>query len=402
MGIGISKLASAISCFTSKQVRVPSSLAGNQDLVREILSKLPVKSLVRFRCVSKEWYALLNQEFILNINRNYLPNLCLLYGQNIVSGHHHHEFSLLGRKVDTLSRLEFTASVLDDSVEKIYIVGSSNGLVCLHFLGDRTKTKSIIVWNPVTEQYRKLPKPLSFEWDKLTEPLVGFGFIQDHGMNSTDYKVVRISRSKGDIRLGLIGYVTQVFTRSAKSWRVVKECNPSRYLFYKQSSITLNGVLYSLAWTRTGVNMAYSVFSFNLQDEVFHNIQLPQSSTISVGRLFVWNNLVAYSTWADHSCQYDVWVMTTESRDDTQMPTNWNWTKQVTIKPPIRWYYGPPSGVWNDQFIFYKGHTHSKRGSELYLYTYDLADQKERMLLGPETDYCCLQVVDYVESLVPV
>jgi len=32
----------------------------SQDLITEILSLLPVKSLIRFQCVSKAWFALIN------------------------------------------------------------------------------------------------------------------------------------------------------------------------------------------------------------------------------------------------------------------------------------------------------------------------------------------------------
>ncbi|XP_004292987.1 PREDICTED: putative F-box protein At1g47790 [Fragaria vesca subsp. vesca] len=242
MGIRVSKVVNVISCFTNKEVIVPSfvaenedlvreilsrsnkevivpySVAENQDLVREILSRLPVKSLVRFKCVSKEWFALLNQEIILR------SNLSILYLHSREGRHHHHKFSLLDRKVDKLSRVESPAFVLDQSFENIYIAGSDSGLVCLHLLGDAGLTEQIVVWNPVTKQYKKLPKPhLSLEGDKMFKmfkmfkaaPLVGFGFIQDHGMD-IDYKVVRISKCN-DGRLA-----TQVFTRSAKSWRVLQ------------------------------------------------------------------------------------------------------------------------------------------------------------------------------------
>ena len=144
MGTGVSKLVNVVSsCFTSERVTIPSSVADNQDLVREILTKLPMKSVARFRCVSKEWFAFLNQ----------IRPSCLIYTHSVEIGHHHHEFSLV-RDAKTLSRVESPEIVLDGSFKSIYIAGSSNGLVCLQLLEDKTQRELIIIWNPVKNTIR--------------------------------------------------------------------------------------------------------------------------------------------------------------------------------------------------------------------------------------------------------
>ncbi|KAL6182975.1 hypothetical protein ACLB2K_044386 [Fragaria x ananassa] len=211
-------------------------------------------------------------------------------------GHHHHKFSLLDRNVDTLSSPAF---FLDQSIESVQIVGSDNGLVCLHLLEDGIETEQIVVWNPLTKQYKKLPKPLSLEGEvkekrNMRTPKVGFGFIQGHGMD-IDYKLVRISL-RNYRRLA-----TQVSTRSSKSWRELEDSNLSCFGIDKESSITLNGVLYFLSWTTysRGLNdNGWRVFSFNLHDEVFHSIPLPSDNSGSRS-LFAWNNLVACSLCSD-------------------------------------------------------------------------------------------------------
>ncbi|KAL5767052.1 hypothetical protein ACOSQ2_013835 [Xanthoceras sorbifolium] len=40
------------------------------DMIIEILSILPVKSLIRFRCISKSWYALVRSSFISKYLKN--------------------------------------------------------------------------------------------------------------------------------------------------------------------------------------------------------------------------------------------------------------------------------------------------------------------------------------------
>ncbi|KAK7839379.1 putative f-box protein [Quercus suber] len=39
-----------------------------QDLIAEILIRLPVKSVVRFLCVSKEWYSLITSSYFIKMH----------------------------------------------------------------------------------------------------------------------------------------------------------------------------------------------------------------------------------------------------------------------------------------------------------------------------------------------
>ncbi|KAK9911673.1 hypothetical protein M0R45_035569 [Rubus argutus] len=51
----------------------------DEDLILEIFSRLPAKSLMRFRCVSKEWYSLTKSSYLINIHlRRSDSKLCYL------------------------------------------------------------------------------------------------------------------------------------------------------------------------------------------------------------------------------------------------------------------------------------------------------------------------------------
>ncbi|KAL6177959.1 hypothetical protein ACLB2K_049480 [Fragaria x ananassa] len=208
-------------------VNVSSSLADSQDLVIEVLSRLPIKSALRFISVSQEWYALIKSARFIVVHQKHLqrlnPNLCLLYG---------HIFKQTYDKLHKISRK------------------SSYG----------------------TRRHRYLPQPLAFKGQKestLDRPLLGFGFINN---NSAEYKAVRFSRSMDPDADGKLPYLTQVFTRSENSWREVNNGVPPRdYLFESDSSISSNGVLYRLARTKSD----RFVFLFDLHDEVVHTMSMP-------------------------------------------------------------------------------------------------------------------------------
>ncbi|KAK9293267.1 hypothetical protein L1049_021259 [Liquidambar formosana] len=64
------------SVDSAKHLLVAKAIAGNKDLLREILLRLPIKSLLRFKSVSKEWLSLIsNPHFAQSYTHRYNPNL---------------------------------------------------------------------------------------------------------------------------------------------------------------------------------------------------------------------------------------------------------------------------------------------------------------------------------------
>ncbi|KAK4727087.1 hypothetical protein R3W88_032004 [Solanum pinnatisectum] len=45
-----------------------------EDLIREILLKLPVKALLRFKCVCKNWYTLIKNPCFIREHLNFSKN----------------------------------------------------------------------------------------------------------------------------------------------------------------------------------------------------------------------------------------------------------------------------------------------------------------------------------------
>ncbi|CAI9107943.1 OLC1v1007429C1 [Oldenlandia corymbosa var. corymbosa] len=131
-----------------------------EDLVPEILARLPAKSLLRFRCVSKQWKALIGSQYFVNLQLKISkaraqdnPQILLMINNN-----HGTRPSFLIVSPDSPpqkmrpTHLPFTE--LRSLVRRIH--GCCNGLVCL----SNSLTDHIVLWNPTIRKRWVLPVPV--------------------------------------------------------------------------------------------------------------------------------------------------------------------------------------------------------------------------------------------------
>ncbi|KAL6220590.1 hypothetical protein ACLB2K_008346 [Fragaria x ananassa] len=152
----------------------------------------------------------------------------------------------------------------------------------------------MVVWNPATKQFRFVPKTDDYY-------LLGFEFFHD----IRDYKVVSILLPDFNNTIR-----AKVFTGNTNSWREVKShycCSARPFFLGTSRSITLNGVLYSPLWIQ---EQRSHVLSFNLRDEVFHVIPLPESSSTDRMKLLSWKNSLAFIGGPNYEPLREIWVMT--------------------------------------------------------------------------------------------
>ena len=130
------------------------------EIITEILSRLPVKSLLRFLCVSKSWYALIKH-----------PNFIKLHLHHSIETNR--DRTLILEKVTHgvpryFYSVHFPTENHFDKAFKLYqplycrgklvnILDYCRDLVCIHHYTDE-----IAIWNPLIRKYRILPlEPMS-------------------------------------------------------------------------------------------------------------------------------------------------------------------------------------------------------------------------------------------------
>ncbi|KAM3222769.1 hypothetical protein P3L10_022039 [Capsicum annuum] len=156
----------------------PTNLYWPTEIVTEILSRLPVKSLLRFKSVLKSWSSLIcNPEFTkyhlslsANNNKDY-TNHSVMWRVS------QPEFNLKECTIMEETNLDYhmknfgTSCVIEDSV---------NGLICLV-----NEAKELFLWNPALREYKKFP---DFRTKLKDDGHCTYGFEYDDIHD--DYKVV--------------------------------------------------------------------------------------------------------------------------------------------------------------------------------------------------------------------
>ncbi|XP_058187735.1 F-box protein At5g49610-like [Rhododendron vialii] len=152
-----------------------------EDVLMEILSRLSVKSLLRCKSVSRNWYSLIrNPSFISLHHIRAQPHDCVSLVRTD-NNYTYHWFFYLFPYQTSIQHLDLSFTErLDLSCFRIH--GSCNGLMC----HSEMLRSNIMICNPATRECRLLPQPPYHTW--FTN-YVGFAFDS----KTNDYIVVRVA-----------------------------------------------------------------------------------------------------------------------------------------------------------------------------------------------------------------
>ncbi|KAL2926252.1 hypothetical protein RDABS01_007057 [Bienertia sinuspersici] len=357
-----------------------------EDAILEILLRLPVKSLQRFKSVAKSWYARISD-----------PSFMI---RHFVSSNNH-EFLLISHlhpvKKQVLSLLpsetlenrtkHFQLSYHSSNEENrsfAQILGPCNGVFCLF----DPKDGMISLWNPAIRQQKTLPKS-HVEPPTNAYPFdicVGFGF--DNG--SHDYKVLTYKHmcfpSSSTIAHA------ELYTLNSNTWKEInvgEEFQPTGNLPYSSSYPSINGVF---SWFEIDNHVEKVIFSFDMKIEVFIKTRLPDYNGIPSKRVHgclasLKDSLAFihdYPLGGISKC-FDVWVL-------GEYGVRESWMKQLIIGPLEG--VTAPLGFWKNGELILEVDDDRKKLASYDPITDDMKDVEARGIVY------ILQVIPYKESLI--
>ncbi|CAI9777204.1 unnamed protein product [Fraxinus pennsylvanica] len=358
-----------------------------QEIIEEILSRLPVKSLLKFSCVSKSWLSLIST-----------PNFIETHLQN--SSHHRILLTIDDPYTDSPDYLQNCSlhSLLYNPVtdamnipwdwdEFSVVVGSCNGLVCIAKRFDK-----LFLWNPSTRKSRRLPfsvVEMFFNDDIYEFGYFTYGFGFDESTN--DYKIVKYFCYE---HLTLV----MIYSFKTDSWKHIEDF-PGRPI--KNTAKFVNGKFYWIASHLLRIN----IVSLDIETQRFEEIELPQlSEPDNYKHLTLGVSGECLSMLINYEKYGDLWILKERAWskvvnipfivDDTKIFEQ-SWNKLFTI--PFDISYPGIFEEWTPLYMLNNGEILLLFGTIFIVY-----NPKDKGLRCPIINNFtpCLKANIYVESLV--
>jgi len=291
------------------------------ELIIQILLRLPVKSLIRFKCVCKSWLSLISQPHFANshfqltaathTNRimlitPYLESLSidLESSLNDDSASYSPDISFLIDDDDDY--YSSSSSDMDDlsppkSFCKLDFKGSCRGFILLNCYS------SLRIWNPSTGFHKRIPFT-TIDSNPDANYFYGFGYDE----STDDYLVLSMSYESSPSSDGMLSHLG-IFSLRANVWSAVEGGN---LLPYSQNSLLnlieslSNGAIHWLAF-RNDISMPVIV-AFHLIERKLLELRLPNDIINGPSRaydLWVYRGCLALWDILSDRVTFEIWVM---------------------------------------------------------------------------------------------
>ncbi|XP_026404832.1 F-box protein At5g07610-like isoform X2 [Papaver somniferum] len=226
----------------------------NTDLSTEILLRLPLKSLLELKYVSKQWLSLISQPHFVRLhclqNRPSINGLFLVkpsYGKI-----QEFEFIFLDGKHTEPVPIKTLAFVNDPA--GLRVEQSCNGLLCCSSFQSHISKRIYYIYNPATKHYRMIPTSrmicsVSLAYDPLKSP---------------HYKVIFIWKNDA------VNYHMEIYSSETRSVRLSSCHLPASKCMFYTSGVFWNG---SLHWIRLRNSSCY----FDIDRDALKVMPMPQT-----------------------------------------------------------------------------------------------------------------------------
>ncbi|CAL5394649.1 unnamed protein product [Camellia sinensis] len=295
-----------------------------QEMLVDILTRLPAKVVVQCKCISKHWRSLIEDPSFVDLHHTRAQSRPYLV------------ISLINC---SLTKIHFFSAdyeggpaqyLLTDFLSGLYHIKQSvNGLIC----GYLRKSNSIFIVNPTTRQFVTLPptRLLTYDANFTHEPDLSFGFDPF----TKQYKVLLTTfihiKGEGEC-YDYLDYKCEIFTLGTHSWREIDCLSVPWHYEFGGGGCCVNGVIHwrnrSYYIPKPSPPMSADVIvTFELKNERFQMIPLPRGPSRMHRLRELGGHLVACDEYTEHGWE-ELWIL--------QDYENWIWVKEIMM-PTLDW-----------------------------------------------------------------
>ncbi|KAL9226919.1 hypothetical protein vseg_002676 [Gypsophila vaccaria] len=236
-----------------------------EELVLDILCRLPIKSLVRFRAVCKNWRSLLSYDRgFASRYRSYNPATYGYLIKSVASEHDTHNFNFGLIRDSDLKLVDIIDDYLDHN--NVTVIGSIDGVVC-YIRGNN----QFVVWNPSTRDSYRVPSPNILE-DSINKSFFGFGrYNQDCGLGGP-FSIARIVRRNckhhwmgGDPYCCTPRNEAEFYNSISDSWTNIGDAPKSFLMCTDECSVVVGRTSYwcTYTWCASIISFSHSLNKFS-------------------------------------------------------------------------------------------------------------------------------------------
>ncbi|KAG6750730.1 hypothetical protein POTOM_045239 [Populus tomentosa] len=258
-----------------------------REIAGDILSRVPVTSLVNVKFVCRSWRKLLQDSllvFMLFLRTTKKDPCLLLHSVHPIKQYvadfpsddstpnqlYVADFSSDG------DRIEVAKKIRVPTLPDFYVTASCNGLLCLC---DSLHSSKLFIYNPFTMDVLALPDSAQYPNQQV---VVGFGFSS----MENDYKVVKIVyySHRGSCIRPSGGNIPQssveILSLRSLTWRSLGEINSLPNLWQAAITGLVNGRLNWATWPINRCSSARLIVSFDLSEEKFYEVPRPDFGSL--------------------------------------------------------------------------------------------------------------------------
>ncbi|KAK6147463.1 hypothetical protein DH2020_018375 [Rehmannia glutinosa] len=238
------------------------------DLIIDILLRLPVKSLGKFKCVSKQWLQLITDPHFISIHRElclHNPNILLVKKIPLLQESHMKKSTrvdLCALNFDGFRKNIDFSLYIDDDEKNIEMLPSKWDLICF------VSESGFYACNPSTQVMVKLPEASCCT---SGEANAGMGYVKERD----EYVLVHLFDRSLDIHVDYdIGCeVLRLRDGEDCAWKVVDANCP---FVVRGWGVLVENVFYWMIWDEYDQPENEAIVSFDLEKEEFGTVYPPE------------------------------------------------------------------------------------------------------------------------------